>query len=43
MKLFLVGGFLGSGKTTAIRNACFELLMQEIRVGVIVYRMANLE
>jgi G3E family GTPase len=35
MKLFLVGGFLGSGKTTAIVNACQLLLKKNIRVAVI--------
>ena len=35
MKLFLIGGFLGSGKTTAIRNACIELLKEGTKVGVI--------
>jgi Ni2+-binding GTPase involved in maturation of urease and hydrogenase len=34
MKLYLIGGFLGSGKTTAIRQACL-LLQQQVRVGVI--------
>ncbi len=34
MKLFLMGGFLGSGKTTAIQQACL-LLQKEVRVGVI--------
>jgi G3E family GTPase len=35
MKLFLVGGFLGSGKTTAIVNACQHLLKNNYRVAVI--------
>lgn len=35
MKLFLTGGFLGSGKTTAIRQACLELIHREIPVAVI--------
>jgi Ni2+-binding GTPase involved in maturation of urease and hydrogenase len=35
MKLHLVGGFLGSGKTTAIINAAKELMGQGRRVGVI--------
>ena len=35
MKLFLVGGFLGSGKTTAIQQACTELLNRKIKAGVI--------
>ena len=26
MKLFLTGGFLGSGKTTAIQQACLQLM-----------------
>lgn len=35
MKLFLIGGFLGSGKTTAIKNASTELLKQNLNVGII--------
>ncbi len=35
MKLYLVGGFLGSGKTTAITTACQILLKQKIPVAVI--------
>lgn len=35
MKLFLLGGFLGSGKTTAIARACQLLAEEEVRVGVI--------
>lgn len=35
MKLFLLGGFLGSGKTTAIQQACLQLMDKGIRVGVI--------
>lgn len=35
MKIFLVGGFLGSGKTTAIVNACKFLAKKNIRVAVI--------
>jgi G3E family GTPase len=35
MKLFLLGGFLGSGKTTAIQRACEILLKRNTRVGVI--------
>lgn len=35
MQLFLVGGFLGSGKTTAIYQACHELIQQNIPVGVV--------
>lgn len=35
MKLFLTGGFLGSGKTTAIRQACKALLQKGIKVAVI--------
>ena len=34
MRLFLIGGFLGSGKTTAIVNAC-QYLMKDQRVAVI--------
>ena len=35
MKLALVGGFLGSGKTTAITGACRQLLLQNKKVAVI--------
>lgn len=35
MKLFLTGGFLGSGKTTAIREACALLLQDGTRAAVI--------
>lgn len=35
MKIHLVTGFLGSGKTTAIHNAALKLLQQKINVGVI--------
>ncbi len=35
MKLHLVGGFLGSGKTTAIINAAHVLLNQGVKVGII--------
>ncbi|HEY8513070.1 MAG TPA: GTP-binding protein, partial [Cyclobacteriaceae bacterium] len=35
MKIFLVGGFLGSGKTTAIAAACRLLMARGHRVGVI--------
>lgn len=35
MKLILTGGFLGSGKTTAIQQACSLLLKKNIRVAVI--------
>ena len=35
MKIFLVGGFLGSGKTTAIINACLLLARKQIPVAVI--------
>ncbi|WP_339786659.1 GTP-binding protein [uncultured Imperialibacter sp.] len=35
MKIYLVGGFLGSGKTTAIANACQQLKKQGLKVGVI--------
>ena len=33
MKIHLAGGFLGSGKTTAITNACKILRSEERRVG----------
>ncbi len=35
MNLVLVGGFLGSGKTTAIVKACQQLIHQNKKVGVI--------
>jgi len=35
MKLVLVGGFLGSGKTTAIQKACDILLKRDTKVAVI--------
>ncbi|MBF9255724.1 hypothetical protein I2I11_20670 [Pontibacter sp. 172403-2] len=35
MKLFLTGGFLGSGKTTAIQQASLQLLQKGSRVAVI--------
>jgi G3E family GTPase len=35
MKIHLLSGFLGSGKTTAIQNACNELRKNQKKVGVI--------
>jgi G3E family GTPase len=35
MKLYLINGFLGSGKTTAIQMACETLLNNKKRVGVV--------
>ena len=35
MKLIITGGFLGSGKTTAIQQACGLLLSEGRRVAVI--------
>lgn len=35
MKLFLTGGFLGSGKTTAIQQACRQLTRNHTRVAAI--------
>ena len=35
MKLFLLGGFLGSGKTTAIQKACLQLMEQQVVAAVI--------
>jgi len=35
MKIHLVNGFLASGKTTAIKQACIELMQKDIKVGVI--------
>lgn len=35
-KLYLINGFLGSGKTTAIANACKVLIQKQVRVAVII-------
>ena len=35
MDLYLVNGFLGSGKTTAIAHACKQLIQQNIKAAVI--------
>lgn len=35
MKIHLLSGFLGSGKTTAIQHACNELIKKQKKVGVI--------
>src|SRR5699024_10819187 len=35
MKLYLIGRFLGSGKTTAIQQASLELFEQNLKVGAI--------
>lgn len=35
MKIHLLSGFLGSGKTTAIEQACKELIKRQKKVGVI--------
>lgn len=35
MKLYLLSGFLGSGKTTAIQQACLQLMNKGTRAGVI--------
>lgn len=35
MKLYLLSGFLGSGKTTAIHQACLQLMKKGLQVGVI--------
>src|SRR6478672_6688543 len=35
MRLYLIGGFLGSGKTTAIFQACRYYLQKHKKVGVI--------
>lgn len=35
MRCYLIGGFLGSGKTTAIQEACNQLLKKGSRIGVI--------
>jgi G3E family GTPase len=41
MKLMLIGGFLGSGKTTAIRNACKELLKNDVKASVVTNDQGN--
>ncbi|MGN6340340.1 MAG: GTP-binding protein [Ginsengibacter sp.] len=35
MKIHLLSGFLGSGKTTAIQNGCNELMKKQLKAGVI--------
>src|SRR5690348_12261831 len=35
LEIFLVGGFLGSGKTTAVSNACLQLISRHKKVAVI--------
>src|SRR5215831_16513794 len=35
MDLYLINGFLGSGKTTAIAHACQQLIDQKIKVAVV--------
>jgi len=35
MNIHLLNGFLGSGKTTAIREACVQLMQNGVKVGVI--------
>lgn len=42
MKLFLIGGFLGSGKTTAIQQACKQLLKNNTRVAVVTNDQGNM-
>jgi G3E family GTPase len=41
MKLHLIGGFLGSGKTTAITNASLLLKNKGILAGVITNDQGN--
>ncbi|MBS1608456.1 MAG: hypothetical protein JSS70_06805 [Bacteroidetes bacterium] len=41
VNIFLVGGFLGSGKTTAISNACKLLMAEGKRVAVITNDQGN--
>ncbi|HEX5169985.1 MAG TPA: GTP-binding protein [Cyclobacteriaceae bacterium] len=41
MKLILVGGFLGSGKTTAIVNACHQLINSNKKVAVVTNDQGN--
>jgi len=35
MNLYLINGFLGSGKTSAIANACRQLIDQKIKIAVV--------
>lgn len=41
MKLFLIGGFLGSGKTTAIQQACSHLISENVKVAVVTNDQGN--
>lgn len=41
VNIFLIGGFLGSGKTTAIVNACNSLIAQGKKVAVITNDQGN--
>ncbi|HUZ60055.1 MAG TPA: GTP-binding protein [Hanamia sp.] len=43
LKLFLVGGFLGSGKTTAIYQAAIQLLADNMKVAVITNDQGTLQ
>ncbi|HYG17647.1 MAG TPA: GTP-binding protein [Ohtaekwangia sp.] len=43
MKLALIGGFLGSGKTTSIIEACTQLIGQGTRVGVVTNDQGDLQ
>ena len=35
LHIYLIGGFLGSGKTTAITNACLQLIEKQKKVAVV--------
>ncbi|HTX72529.1 MAG TPA: GTP-binding protein [Rectinemataceae bacterium] len=43
MRLYFVGGFLGSGKTTAIAGACRLLIARGARVGVVTNDQGKLQ
>ena len=43
MRLHFVGGFLGSGKTTAIAGACRALRDRGLRVGVVTNDQGKLQ
>ena len=43
MRMYFVGGFLGSGKTTAIAGACHRLIARGKRVGVVTNDQGKLQ